>query len=274
VTGKVSLGFSLFGVACVLAACGGGGIAPDVPSYDAKVMDLFSDGSGIIKSTHNAPVTAVARSIQSQEASDRLMRIIWVPDADDAVERDPAGFDVSLDQLENFLTTDLGKYYRTKEGETVTINGQQATVALFQDSTSGTTIISSTVDSLKTVQVVGPEVTNLPNDTATYTGTNLLASMTYDWPSERGEFEMVVDFTQQSATITASTTSSSLSGTLEIDADTGALTGSNLALVSPDGTDTATFIGTFNGVGASGVSAFYYDNNDLPTVNGAIVGSR
>ena len=55
---------------------------------------------------------------------------------------------------------------------------------------------------------------------------------------------------------------------------TGALTGSNLALVSPDGTDTATFIATFNGVGASGVSAFYYDNNDLPTVNGAIVGSR
>ena len=36
----------------------------------------------------------------------------------------------------------------------------------------------------------------------------------------------------------------------------------------------ATFIGTFNGVGASGVSALYYDNNDLPTVNGAIVGSR
>ena len=77
-----------------------------------------------------------------------------------------------------------------------------------------------------------------------------------------------------SAGETASTTSSSLSGTLEIDADTGALTGSNLALVSPDGTDTATFIGTFNGVGASGVSALYYDNNDLPTVNGAIVGSR
>lgn len=148
-TGKVSLGFSLFGMACVLAACGGGGIAPDVPSYDAEVMDLFSDGSSIIKSTHNAPVTAVARSIQSQEARDRLMRIIWVPDADDAVERDPSGFDVSLDQLENFLTTDLGKYYRTKEGETVTINGQQATVALFQDSTSGTTIISSTVDVLK-----------------------------------------------------------------------------------------------------------------------------
>ena len=62
-------------------------------------------------------------------------------------------------------------------------------------------------------------------------GTNLLASITYDWPSERGEFEMVVDFTQQSATITASTTSRSLSGTLEIDADTGTLTGSDLALV-------------------------------------------
>lgn len=271
---KVSLGVSLFGMVCVLAACGGGEIAPDAPKYDATVMDLFSDGSGIIKSTHDAPVSAVARSANSQEASDRLMRIIWVPDADDAVQRDPAGFDVSLDQLDNFLTTDLGKYYRTKEGETVTINGQQATVALFQDSTSGTTIISSTVDNRKTVQVVGPEVSNLPNDTFTYRGTNLVASMTYDWLSERGEFEMVVDFNQHSATIAASTPSSSLSGTLEIDAETGALTGSNLALVSPDGTDTATFIGTFNGVGASGVSALYYDDDATPTVNGAIVGSR
>ena len=240
----------------LLAGCGGeSNVSIDPPQYDSVVVDRFSDGSGIIKSTHDGPVSAVARDIASTNGLSSITRIIGTPDADAAIVVDPAGFDVPLDGVENFMTTDLGKYYHTAADETGTVNGEQASVAIFQDSTSGTTIIASTVDGKKTIQVTGETVSEIPNETFTYRGTNLVVNMTSDWLSERGEFEMMVNFSNKTATINSSTASSSLSGNLAIDTMTGALTGSNLALVSPDGNNTATFIGTFNGEGATGVSA-------------------
>ena len=250
-----------------LTGCGGSGGTTNVTDGPQQTsLATFTDGFSVVRRVDTGGSLASAATVNT--VSTARVPTTEIP------EDDP--FKIEVSDLTLLTTTANGKVYNGN----VTLNGDVYSVRMFTEDNSSTQLISAlnTADSKKWTIVSGDAPSNLPSGTATYTGQNLISNTDNTNPGG-GSFTMSVNFSNNSGSLTATSTTanSSLSGSFNIDPATGYFSGNNLTLNAPalsGGTSNAIIYGSFHGNGATGVSGLYYDDATAPLVNGAIIGTK
>ena len=250
-----------------LTGCGGSGGTTNVTDGPQQTsLATFTDGFSVVRRVDTGGSLASAATVNT--VSTARVPTTEIP------EDDP--FKIEVSDLTLLTTTANGKVYNGN----VTLNGDVYSVRMFTEDNSSTQLISAlnTADSKKWTIVSGDAPSNLPSGTATYTGQNLTSNTDNTNPGG-GSFTMSVNFSNNSGSLTATSTTanSSLSGSFNIDPATGYFSGNNLTLNAPalsGGTSNAIIYGSFHGNGATGVSGLYYDDATAPLVNGAIIGTK
>jgi hypothetical protein len=264
-----------------------------VPVPDSKVLEEFTDGSGVVQS----PVLFT-----------------------DLISFEPGvACNPACDDFGNVLTSDVvakvnGVYFKgvpikALSGDTpntlsglpaydpelrpnpisytqrLLINGEEVDATLIYDGAVRSYIIQTPADLI----AGGVKVSNIQTANGTYRflGSNVVKTGDLGTPAY-GDFEMFVDFTQKTARIqttipnsdTATTIATSRDSPMVVDNRNGTFSGNNLIITTTDqppqlGSMQGNFHGNFSAdVGEQGVSGLYH-NNDRSTqsISGAIAGS-
>lgn len=250
----------------LLTACGGGGgetsaqIAEDPIRFTA--LSVLTNGQGVARFTGNNAVGLVyspeiAAAIASANSSTNDSSIGSI---------DP----------DNFPITSTTQTTTTRKG-TVTTDDITVNVTILENNLTGDAfgIYFDIPDAPDIVMVGGEALTLVPTSgTVTYTGFFTQSAFTEVSPGQIGSFVMNINFSANTFTINASTSSMSLSGGGSINPSNGLYASTDIA-VGINGTNyTASLYGNLNGVAANSISGLFHTNDTAPDFSGSFVGSK
>lgn len=245
-----------------LSACVGGSDGSAVNPVEgpgiAKVLAFFDDGDGVATSTLTLDgETQIANAI--------------VQDVYGAVDDiNIIGLNITSVTSTNLGSDGLGTLY---EG-TSKINGELVNVRKKYTDNGPSWIILAESATISALIAGGAKVSNIPAGSYVYRGTNAVGYRDRS-KDEIGTFEMAVDFSSGTANINGSTATSTITGNMDVNNQTGTFSGNNILLSEVSGAQASgTIFGNFHGDGATAVSGVYYENSLIPVVAGAIAGSR
>lgn len=274
-------------VLLAVSACSGGqSIANDPEALDsatdgvsASLLSEFSDNAGVVRATarENGETTVIHAMVPEARAMVATMNS----------DHYRANSDVRLQHSEEIGRNEYGTFY---QGD-LSVNGRQVSGIGYEDADSSVVIAYVEDGSQNYLFTAGDGVSDIPNGTYTYRGTNVIGYRD-GTAAEDGTFEMKVDFGRGRAEISASTPDTSWidSDTMETGTEPGTfMTGENIQVDVQSGTFSSETVkigqkggsstdgslhGSFHGRGATGVTGIYHDNAPTPSIAGAIAGNR
>lgn len=244
----------------LLAACGGGGGSNEVTVSSAVVQTPFDDGSGVARVVASNGEEAVVLSPNIVNVSAAL--------------RDNTT-DASDIQISDFAVASQRNGYNIRTGA-ATIDGVAVNIVTSEeignDDIEILYMYTSTDDFLATN--TNP-VQTYPSGTHTYNGIYGALSRYNNNLFEVGDATVTANFQNESYSISATSTNTSLTGTGFIDTATGRISGSNFTFVDQNNTSHgASVVGNFGESDASKVAGVFHTNDTNPDFGGAFAATR
>jgi hypothetical protein len=241
-----------------LAACGGGSTGVNMFTN----IKTFSNGSGVVTGS-------------ATEDGLTVSTVALVPNATNY--RPESGLMEPID-VDNYVyggeTEFWSNLYDSHYVVYILADGNPNSLLIYADEDAEVALVANEGSLGDLMMTAGEQVMLLPSGTYTYRGrafVNKKSTTGY----ESGSFTLSANFAARTASISASTQTTSLNGqNLTINND-GSITGRNLVLTSSGSTSSSAGVdGLFHGLFAVGVSGVYYDNANNPSLHGGFAGNR